>query len=292
MPTAMDLYFHVHLVSDSTGETLITNLKAGVAQFAHVSPIEHMYALVRSPRQLDRVKREIDAAPGVVLFTLVNPNLRAELEAFCQERGYPYLAILDPLLDLLGGYLGTTRTGRVGAQHAFDKEYQQRIEAMNFAMTVDDGQNAAGLEDADVVLVGVSRTSKTPTSIYLANRGIKAANVPLVPGLDYSHLNELKRPMIVGLTISPDRLVQIRRNRLTGLKENRETAYVDLDAVRQELIDAKRLFQRSGWPVIDVSRRSIEETAAQIINLLSERRVKSLEETDTPASARPRGGTA
>jgi hypothetical protein len=267
-----NIFFHVHLVSDSTGETLITLLKAAAAQFEHAAPVEHMYALVRSPRQMDRVMRDIIESPGIVLFTLVNDDLRRTLEQFCQRQNFPYISVLDPVLALLSDYLGATQTHKMGAQRIFDADYHKRIDAIHYAMAADDGQSLAILEESDVVLVGVSRTSKTPTSVYLANRGIKAANVPLVPGgQQQAMLPQLKKPLIVGLTISPDRLVQIRRNRLAHLHEDRETTYVDMDAIRQELIEAKKLYERNGWPVIDVSRRSVEETAAQIINLLQAR---------------------
>ncbi len=276
MPTrGFNIYFHVHLVSDSTGETLITLLKAAAAQFEHAAAVEHMYALVRSPRQMERVLRDISEAPGIVLFTLVNDDLRIKLEHFCKKKNFPYLSVLDPVLGLLSGYLGATQTHKMGAQRIFDAEYNRRIDAIHYAMAADDGQSLAILEESDVVLVGVSRTSKTPTSVYLANRGIKAANIPLVPGGHQQEmLHKLVKPLIVGLTISPDRLVQIRRNRLAHLHEDRETAYVDMDTIRQELIEAKKLYERYGWPVIDVSRRSVEETAAQIINLLQSKNQK------------------
>ena len=271
-----DVYFHVHLVSDSTGETLITLLKAAASQFEHATPVEHMYALVRAPRQLERVMRDIEESPGLVLFTMVNDELRRTLEQFCRDKSYPYLSVFDPVLSFLSGYLGTSQTHKMGAQRIFDADYHKRIDAIHYAMSADDGQSLAVLEDSDVVLVGVSRTSKTPTCVYLANRGIKAGNVPLVPGgRQQDWLLQLQKPLIVGLTISPDRLVQIRRNRLAHLHEDRETTYVDMEAIRKELIDAKKLYERNGWPVIDVSRRSVEETAAQIINLLQARTHKA-----------------
>ena len=266
-------YFHVHLVSDSTGETLNAMAKAVVARFDGVIPIEHIYALVRFRRQLDRVLTEIEAAPGVVLHTIVDRELRAALEEGCRRLEIPTIAALDPLVVALSRYLGASISTKVGAQHALDQDYFDRIEALNFAMAHDDGQMTAELESADVVLVGVSRTSKTPTSIYLAHRGVRSANVPLVPGAEPPPgLFQLKRPLIVGLTASPDRLTQIRKNRLMSLKEERDSAYVDMDAVREETVRARRLFERQGWPVIDVTRRSVEETAAAIINLLNERR--------------------
>ena len=274
-------YFHVHLVSDSTGETLNAMAKAVIARFDGVIPIEHIYALVRSPRQMERVLEEVAGAPGVVLHTLVDRELREQLEEGCRRLQTPQIGALDPLVGALSGYLGTNISTRVGAQHALDHGYFNRIGALDFAIAHDDGQGTLEqLEHADVVLCGVSRTSKTPTCIYLANRGIRAANVPLVPGQeDGERLTQLKNPLVVGLTVSPDRLVQIRRNRLEGLNAARASDYVDHDAVRDETVKARRAFERRGWPTIDVTRRSVEETAAAIINLLSERRSRR---QDTP----------
>ena len=263
-------YFHVHLVSDSTGETLNAMARAVCARFNNVLPIEHIYALVRSPRQLERALEEIGNAPGVVLHTIVDEKLRGAMEEGCQKLGMPCFGALDPLVSALSWYLGARPSARVGAQYALDTDYFNRMDALSYALGHDDGQGGQDLKAADVVLVGVSRTSKTPTCIYLAHRGVRAANVPLVPlsGLP-AGLLELKGVPVVGLTLSPDRLVQIRRNRLQSLNEGRESSYVDTDAVRAEIVEARRLFDRHGWPVIDVTRRSVEETAAAVINLLS-----------------------
>ncbi|MBQ1543267.1 phosphoenolpyruvate synthase regulatory protein [Caulobacter sp. CCUG 60055] len=263
-------YFHVHLVSDSTGETLNAMAKAVCARFDDVLPIEHIYALVRSPRQLERVLHEIEGAPGVVLHTIVDKELRAALEQGCRDLDMACIAALDPLVSALSRYLGASLSTRVGAQHNLDNDYFNRMDALDYAMGHDDGQGAQELERADVVLVGVSRTSKTPTCIYLAHRGVRAANVPLVPGADPpAQLFSLKHAQVVGLTVSPDRLLQIRRNRLLNLREERESSYIDTEAVREEIIRARRLFERHGWPVIDVTRRSVEETAAAVINVLT-----------------------
>lgn len=271
-------YFHVHLVSDSTGETLNAMAKAVTARFDGVIPIEHIYALVRSPKQMERVLEEIAVAPGVVLHTLVDRDLRALLEKGCRDLDMPHIGALDPLVGALSRYLGAALSTRVGAQHALDHEYFNRIAALDYAMAHDDGQGTLEqLEGADVVLCGVSRTSKTPTCIYLAHRGIRAANVPLVPGQeDGERLTALKNPLVVGLTVSPDRLIQIRRNRLDGLQASHASAYVDQEAVREETVKARRAFERRGWPTIDVTRRSVEETAAAIVNLLSERRTRRI----------------
>ncbi|HWA22643.1 MAG TPA: pyruvate, water dikinase regulatory protein [Caulobacterales bacterium] len=266
-------YFNVHLVSDSTGETLAGVMRASCAQFDNVIPIEHSYYLVRSMRTLERVLREIEAAPGVVMFTMSNDELRGRLEQHCREVGSPCVAVLDPVLSMMSRYLGQELNHRIGAGRVLDAEYFRRIDALNFAMGHDDGQGGVELETADVILVGISRTSKTPTCVYLANRGVKAANVPIVPGIALpDRLFKPDVPLVVGLTASPERLVNIRRNRLATLKEERATTYVDQESVRAEVLYAQKLYEKHGWPVIDVTRRSIEETAAAVLNLLAERR--------------------
>lgn len=268
----MNVFYHVHMISDSTGETLMGVMRASAAQFDRAEPIEHLFALVRSSRQLDRALDHVGDYPGIVMYTMVNSDMRREIEERCAELRVPAIAVLDPIQATLSGYLGAPLVGKAGAQRALDAEYYRRIEAMNYSMAHDDGQgdNLAG---AEVILLGISRTSKTPTSVYLGHRGIRTANIPIVPGAPLpDELFTLKKPLIVGLTASPERIVQIRRNRLLNLKEDRKTQYVDEDTVREELIYAKRLFGRHGWPSIDVTRRSIEETAAKVINLLSEHR--------------------
>lgn len=267
------IYYHLHLVSDSTGETLNAVAKAACAQFDMGHAIEHVYPLVRSRKQLERALAEIEGAPGLVLHTMVNQELREALEVRCRELGQPSVAVIDPVMNLLGAYLGAEVSHRPGAQHELDARYFARIDALNFTMAHDDGQSTETLDRADVVLVGVSRTSKTPTCIYLANRGIKAANVPIVLGVSLPpQLYTVKRPLVIGLLASPERLIQIRKNRLLSLNEEDETEYVDLDAVRAEVAFARRLFGEKGWPVIDVTRRSIEETAAAVIALHSRAR--------------------
>lgn len=266
-------YFNVHLVSDSTGETLAGVMRASCAQFDNILPIEHSYYLVRSQRQLERVLREIENAPGVVMFTLSNDDMRERLEVRCKELGMACVAVLDPVLDSLSRYLGQELNHRIGAGRVLDSDYFRRIDALNYAMAHDDGQLQREFTDSDVVLVGVSRTSKTPTCVYLANRGVKAANVPIVPHIPLPEsLFREDAPLIVGLMISADRLINVRRNRLATMKETRETSYVDEAAVRAEILHAQKVFEREGWPVIDVTRRSVEETAAAVLNLIAERK--------------------
>jgi [pyruvate, water dikinase]-phosphate phosphotransferase / [pyruvate, water dikinase] kinase len=266
-------YFHLHLVSDSTGETLITVARAVAAQYANVTPVEHVYPLVRSQKQLDRVLDEIEEAPGIVLFTLLEKDLVARLEAKCKEINIPSLSIIGPVMQLFQAYLGAATTGRIGAQHTLNAEYFKRIDALNYTMIHDDGQHVEGLEEADVVLVGVSRTSKTPTSIYLANRGIRTANVPLVPGIPIPHqLENLKKPLVVSLHATPERLIQIRQNRLLSIGAGAgNDEYIDRQAVADEVAFARRLSARFNWAHLDVTRRSIEETAAAILKLFADR---------------------
>jgi regulator of PEP synthase PpsR (kinase-PPPase family) len=266
-------YFHLHLVSDSTGETLITVSRAVAAQYANVTPVEHVYPLVRSQKQLDRVLAEIEEAPGIVLFTLLEKDLVARLEAKCQEINSPSLSIIGPVMQLFQAYLGAATTGRVGAQHTLNAEYFKRIDALNYSMMHDDGQHVEGLEEADVVLVGVSRTSKTPTSIYLANRGIRTANVPLVPGIAIPlALESLKKPLVVSLHASPERLIQVRQNRLLSIGSGPgNDTYIDRQSVADEVTHARRLSAKHGWVQLDVTRRSIEETAAAIMKLFADR---------------------
>ena len=267
-------FFHLHLVSDATGETLITVARAAAAQYATVAPIEHIYPLVRTDKQLERVISEIEAAPGIVLYTMLDDGIAKRLVEKCREFGLPCLSILDPVLALFQSYLGAESTRRVGAQHTLNAEYFKRIDALNYTMLHDDGQHTEDLEHAEVVLTGVSRTSKTPTSIYLANRGVKTANVPLVPNMPVPpQLERLTVPLVVGLTASPERIVQIRQNRLLGLNAHRDDdLYVDRQAVAEEIAFSRKLCARHNWPVIDVTRRSIEETAAAVLALLADRR--------------------
>lgn len=273
MNEKLAVYFNVHLVSDSTGETLAGVMRASCAQFDNIMPIEHTYFLVRSARQMERVLAEIEAAPGVVMYTISNMEQRHRLESRCMQLGMPHVAVLDPVLDMMSRYLGLELNHRIGAARVLNAEYFRRIDALNFAMGHDDGQQVVELKDADVILVGVSRTSKTPTCVYLANRGVKAANVPIVPNVPLPpELFGAQAPLVVGLTISTDRLISIRTNRLATMNEKRPTSYVDQESVRAEVVHAQRTFEREGWPVIDVSRRSVEETAAAVLNLLADYR--------------------
>src|SRR6266853_2398973 len=270
-------YFHLHLVSDATGETLTTVARAATAQYTKVSAVEHIYPLVRTQKQLDRVLAEIEESPGIVLYTLLDDELLQRLESHCRELSLPCLSILGPVLQLLQSYLGAETSHRVGAQHTLNADYFKRIDALNYTMLHDDGQHLEDLEDADVVLVGVSRTSKTPTSIYLANRGVRTANVPLVPGIPLPHqLENLKKPLVVSLHATPERLIQVRQNRLLSMGDRDNDTYIDRQAVADEVAFARRLSAKFNWALLDVTRRSIEETAAAIMKLFADRQRQRL----------------
>jgi regulator of PEP synthase PpsR (kinase-PPPase family) len=275
---------HLHLLSDSTGETLEMIAKAALAQFDDADVVRHFWPMVRSLQHLDRIMNEIAANPGLVLFTLVNAETRGRLEQRCAALGLPVVPALDAVTDALEQQLGVEAKARPGRQHVMDEAYFARVEAIQFTIAHDDGVAWEDWEEADIVLAGVSRSSKTPTSIYLANRGYRVANIPVVvESPPPSALFTLRRPLVVGLTTAPERLIQVRRNRLLSLNQTPETAYVDAERVAKEVQYARRMFADNGWPVIDVSRRSIEETAAAVINLYNER-----EASDEPRTPGPK----
>ncbi len=276
---------HLHLLSDSTGETLEMIAKAALAQFDDADVIRHFWPMVRSQQHLDRILGEIASNPGLVLFTLVNAETRTRLEDRCRVLGLPAVPALDAVTEVLEDMLGQQAKARPGRQHMLDEAYFARVDAIHFTIAHDDGVAWEDWEQADIVLAGVSRSSKTPTSIYLANRGYKVANMPIVvESPPPPELYRLKRPLIVGLTTAPERLVQVRRNRLLSLNQSPATDYVDQERVAKEVQYARRLFGDNGWPVIDVTRRSIEETAAAIIKLYNEHRASG-EQAD--AGAKP-----
>jgi [pyruvate, water dikinase]-phosphate phosphotransferase / [pyruvate, water dikinase] kinase len=270
---AMTPRYHLHLLSDSTGETLENIAKAALAQFDGADEVvKHFWPMVRSESHLDRILIDITANPGLVLFTLVNRDTRVKLENRCRLLGLPAVAALDTVTDAFSNMLGQQAQARPGRQHLMDEAYFARVEAIQFTIAHDDGINAQNWEEADIVLAGVSRTSKTPTSIYLANRGYKTANIPIVPeSPPPASLYSLKHPLVVGLITSAERLIQVRRNRLLSLNQAPDTDYVDEDKVKAEVAYARRMFADNGWPVLDVTRRSIEESAAAIINFVNER---------------------
>lgn len=258
----------LHKISDATGETLDVVMRACMGQYPNVKVEEKRWTMVRGKDSVNEVLDGIRLHPGFVIFTLVDDALSEQLVHGCKQLNVPCIDLLNPVMGQLGNYLGLERDQRPGSQHVMDADYFSKIEALHYVLAHDDGQSLRDLNDADVVLVGVSRTSKTPTCIYLANRGIKAANVPIVPGMGLpEELMLADRPLKVGITKDPRRLVQIRRQRLKMQGHGEDTDYIDPDAVAQEMREAKRLYAEHGWPIIDVSRKSVEETAATVLQL-------------------------
>ena len=267
-------FFHLHLISDSTGETLLAAGRAAAAQYKNARAIEHIYPLIRTEKNLEKVFAGIEEEPGIILYTMVDQKLARRLDEWRTAAGLPSVNVLEPVLTVFQAYLGTPAGRRVGAQHVLDSDYFRRIDALNFTMEHDDGNLPHEVEQADIILVGISRTSKTPTSIYLANRGIKTANVPIVPGVPLPDaLIAAKGPLIVGLIASAERISQVRQNRELGTDFGDSVdTYIDKTSIAAELAYARQLCHRHGWPVIDVTRRSIEETAAAILDLRKKRR--------------------
>ena len=263
-----DQIFHLHMISDATGETLRAVSRAASAQYAHARPVEHVHSTVRNDPQLSRIIDQIEQQPGIVLYTLVNPGHAQRLETACQQMHVPVYNVLSPVFDLFKSYLGSSQTGQIGAQHSVNASYFQRIEAMNFTMSHDDGQSPHSIGEADVIILGISRTSKTPTSVYLAQRGLRVANIPIVPNIPLpTNLHEIKKPLIIGLIASPRHILQIRQHRDLGLTgDSKKSDYLDRTIINEEIAQTRRLCQHNQWPILDVTRKSIEETAAEIYN--------------------------
>ena len=262
-------FFHLHLISDSTGETLSTTGRAAVAQYTNWRAVEHVTPMVRSEEKLEKALAEVDASPGIVLYTMVDRDLEKILINRCAALGVPAVNVLEPVISVFDGFLGDTMSGRVGAQHTMDEDYFDRLEAVQFAMAHDDGNLPDNFEEAEIILIGISRTSKTPTSIYLAQRGFKTINIPLVPGVDLpASLFTAQGPLIVALVASAERILQVRENRLLAFdRDLTGDIYVDRASIQEELAMTRRLCKQNNWPMIDVSKRSVEETAAAILAL-------------------------
>jgi regulator of PEP synthase PpsR (kinase-PPPase family) len=286
---------NLHLVSDATGETLNAIVRATTVQFEQLTIMPHRWSLIRTRFQLHRVLDGLQAEPGPVLSSLVDKALRSELDMACAKLGVPIVHVLDQVMSMLQDHVGEQAASRPGRQYTLDADYFRRIDAIHYVLAHDDGQSQAGIAEADVVLVGVSRSSKTPTSFYLANRGIKAGNIPLVPGIALPPALDNPNCPVVGLTLDPQALIDIRRHRLRMLGTSTvghhdSGEYTNQEAVTAELLWAKRLCTSRGWPVIDVSRRSIEETAATIIQLIDawrERQRKAAEARKQAATLPP-----
>jgi regulator of PEP synthase PpsR (kinase-PPPase family) len=269
--TDRDVY-NLHLVSDSSGETVTNIARACLVQYENVEVTEHFWWLVRTTGQMNRVIEGIKNAPGLVVFTLLDNGVRALLEQACRDLRVPHVSAIDPVMQAFSRFFERQALSEIGKQHVLDDDYFHRIDAMHFAVRHDDGQSLSTVGDADMILIGVSRTSKTPTCMYLANRGFKAANIPLVPGFVLpDEIASAAKPLFVGLTREPKSLTDIRQSRLRIMNEERSSGYADLDVVREEIAEARRLFVKHNWSVIDVTRRSIEETAATIIQLYNQR---------------------
>jgi regulator of PEP synthase PpsR (kinase-PPPase family) len=265
--------FHMHLVSDATGETLVAIAKAATVQYQNIRAIEHVHPLVRTQRQLKRVLSDIAQEPGIVLYTVVNKTLADELEKHCQQLKIPCLAVLQPIMQVFESYLGAPQTPTVAGQHVLDADYFRRIDAMNFTMAHDDGRLPDNLSDADIILLGISRTSKTPTSLYLAQRGYKTTNLPLVPQVPLpEELLEPHTAFVVCLIANVDRIADVRRNRAALMADRDLETYVDRDLISAEIAYTRKMAAQYGWPIIDVTRRSIEESATMILKLLHDRK--------------------
>lgn len=257
---------NIHLISDSTGETVSSVARAAFAQFDDVETVEHSWSLVRTKKQVDRILTSLIDKGGFVMYTIANRELRKYLKQSCRNLNVPCVSVLSKVISDLSEFLDKKTTNVPGSQYELNDEYFKRVEAVNFSIIHDDGQSTWDLEEADIVLVGASRTSKSPTSMYLAHRGYKTANVPYVKGVPLpDNLTSLKKPLIIGLTISPDILIQIRKNRLLSINEENETNYTNIEEVKEELLEARKFYLKNNWPIVDVTRRSIEESTATII---------------------------
>ncbi len=267
---------NLHLISDSTGETLSSVARAVLSQFEGVESNDFIWPLVRNKSQMDKVMEAISKNPGIVLYTILQDDLTETLKNHCYELQIPCIPVLSRIITEFSNYLGMNISHAIGRQHLLDEEYFSRVEAINYTLDHDDGQSTWDLFDADIVIVGVSRTSKSPTSVYLSCRGYKTANVPFVsietmPQTIY----DLKKPLVVGLTINPEKLVQIRQSRMASLGQETVSDYIDIEAVKGEVAESRKLFSKLGCVVIDVTKRSVEETAAKIIQLAQEKKNKS-----------------
>jgi len=261
-----------HLISHASGELIEMLARNAVVQLEGVHLERKLWKRVRRMGQLPEILAARADSPGFVLHSISDTDIREAIEVACARLGVPCQFALEPLVSRLASYSSASVQLHTSSGNVFDEDYYLRVEAMKYTLAHDDGVASDDLADADVIIVGVSRATKTPTCMYLASRGIKAANVPLVPGVQIPlALVSPQAPLIVGLVVDPARLSLIRSARLTSLHQNENTDYSDFDALRRELLAARRLFNLHGWPVIDVTNRSIEQTAAMIIDMLEAR---------------------
>jgi regulator of PEP synthase PpsR (kinase-PPPase family) len=262
----------MHLVSHASGEMVEMIARNTVAQLDGVEVDRHLWKMVRSMMLVPDILGEIAKHRGIVFHSIAASDIREALEQGCSRLRVPCLFVLEPFVSRLSEYSGAPIRFRTAARDFIDEEYYRRVEAMKFTLAHDDGVNSDDLEDADIILVGVSRATKTPTCMYLASRGIKAANVPVVPGVPLPEgVRKAKRPLVVGLTVDPKVLAEVRSARLLRLSEDETTSYSEIESVAREVLEARRLCARHGWRVIDVTNRPIENTAATIIELMNKR---------------------
>ena len=266
----MNEKYNVYLVSDSTGETLDRIFLSLKSQFANFKYEKKEFAFVRSEQQIDKIIKECNEVENsLILYTIVETKLAKYITSKSEESKVPCFGILGNLILSFSKLLNQKAIHKPSAQHVLDEDYYKRIEAIQFTMAHDDGKKVDDLVNADVILLGVSRTSKTPTSIYLANRGYKTINIPLVLNQQLPEgLLSNKKACIIGLIADPERLADIRRNRVAIMKDHKLKEYTDIDFIQKEVNDSKNLFKKNNWPTIDVTRRSVEETAASILKII------------------------
>ena len=261
----------IHFVSDSTGETIDAAVVAVMAQFPEVKKKEYFWPMVRSIEQVKKILDTTLLNPGLVVYSILNDRNRERLEQGCIEQKLPFISPLDTLVDTIKNNLSIRQTKIAGSQHKLDENYLRRVDAFDYAMQHDDGQKVSSMKNADIILVGVSRTSKTPTSIYLANKGFKVGNIPLISNTPLpEEIFSFKEPLIIGLIKDPRTLMHIRQTRLKLIGEKHVTHYADINSIKLEIIQARKIFTKYAWPTIDVSRRSVEETSASIIQIYNQ----------------------
>ena len=267
-----DKKINIHLISDSTGETLSSVARAALSQFEGVESNDFIWPLVRTKSQIEKINESITKNPGIVMYTILQDDIVNLLISHCVKIQVPYISVLSDIVQKFSSYLNMDVNNVIGRQHLLDDDYFSRVEAINYTMTHDDGQSDWNLDEADVILIGVSRTSKTPTSIYLSCRGYKVANIPFVT-IDTipKNLEKLKHATIVGLVINPEKLISIRTSRMSGLGHEDKTDYIDIDSIKKEISESRKLFAKLKCPVIDITNRSVEETSAKVIQLYQQK---------------------
>jgi regulator of PEP synthase PpsR (kinase-PPPase family) len=267
---------NLHLISDSTGETLSSVSRAVLSQFEGVESCDFVWSLTRTKAQIKKIKESITQNPGVILYTILEDDLIKDLKTHCYDLHIPCIPVLSSIISEFSNYLGRDISQTIGRQHILDRKYFSKVEAIDYTINHDDGQSSWNLHDADIVIIGVSRTSKSPTSVYLSCRGYKVANVPFVKLENIpKSIYELKKPFIVGLTINPEKLVQIRQSRLASMGQDNKTDYIDIESIKKEVLESRKLFSKLNCSVIDVTQRSVEETAAKILQLYQDKAHKN-----------------